>query len=277
MFSSTFITCNEYFSHLCNVIQHNVRRSSEKINSRHSHKLTNLGAAKKVLNYVDKSHWVRNLSNRELANREIEALQNGFNFATTPASIPTCSILANIENGIHQLSDTAKANIRVSVVNILKNSKLPKPSHTSKQLNTTLKNLKNDPSIVILPADKGRCVVVMNAKEYKEKMRTLLSDEMTYAKITDKRRNPTARVEKDLNKLLQGIKKEPAEHDPTKPQLPDRLYHHLHSTDATAAAFYGLPKIHKLEIPLRPITSCINFSTYNLSSHLVSLISPLQN
>ena len=38
---------------------------------------------------------------------------------------------------------------------------------------------------------------------------------------------------------------------------------------------YGLPKIHKPEIPLRPIVSFVNSPTYALSKHLVSILSPL--
>ena len=40
-------------------------------------------------------------------------------------------------------------------------------------------------------------------------------------------------------------------------------------------SFYGLPKIHKPGTPLCPITSCINAPTYNVSRHLVSILSPL--
>ena len=53
------------------------------------------------------------------------------------------------------------------------------------------------------------------------------------------------------------------------------MHHRLHSTDATPASFYGLPKIHKPGTPLRPITNCINAPTYNVSRHLVSILSPL--
>ena len=38
---------------------------------------------------------------------------------------------------------------------------------------------------------------------------------------------------------------------------------------------YGLLKIHKPEIPLRPIASFINSPSYQLSKHLVHLLSPL--
>ena len=111
--------------------------------------------------------------------------------------------------------------------------------------------------------------------EYREKVRTLLSDKDTYTKITDERRNPTSRVEKDLNNLLSEIKSCSSTHDQDVKQMDLKTYHRLHSTDASPASFYGLPKIHKPGVPLRPITSCINAPTYNVSRHLVSILSPL--
>ena len=39
--------------------------------------------------------------------------------------------------------------------------------------------------------------------------------------------------------------------------------------------FYGLPKIHKANMPMRPIVSSIGSITYNCSKHLAELISPL--
>ena len=115
----------------------------------------------------------------------------------------------------------------------------------------------------------------MNTNEFEEKIDDLLSDNKTYLKITDKRRNPTSKLEKELTKLLQDVKKTPAEHDPDKKQIHEKLCRTLHSTDGTPARFYGLPKIYKHDVPLRPITSCINFPTYQLSKHLVNILSPL--
>ena len=126
-----------------------------------------------------------------------------------------------------------------------------------------------------MPADKGKAVVVMDTVEYNEKLRTLLRDEDTYTKVTDKRRNPTSRVEKDLNKLLTEIKSCPSAHDQNVEQMDPKMHHRLHSTNATPAFFYGLQKIHKPGTPLRPITSCINAPTYNVSRHLVSILFPL--
>ena len=79
---------------------------------------------------------------------------------------------------------------------------------------------------------------------------------------------------KDLNHLLFETKSSPCIDEPDKAKLDLKLYHQyhqLHSTDATPAAFYGLPKIHKVSVRLRPNNS----PTYNLSNHLVSILSPL--
>ena len=59
-------------------------------------------------------------------------------------------------------------------------------------------------------------------------------------------------------------------------QIGPGLYKKLHCSNATPASFYGLPKIHKPERPLRPITSSIGSPTYAVSKHLVSILSPLR-
>ena len=38
---------------------------------------------------------------------------------------------------------------------------------------------------------------------------------------------------------------------------------------------YGLPKIHKPQVPVRLIVSCINSPTYQLAKYVNTLISPL--
>ena len=52
-------------------------------------------------------------------------------------------------------------------------------------------------------------------------------------------------------------------------------YYHLRSTDAAAPRLYGLPKIHKEGIPMRPIVSFIDFPLHNLFKSLCKLLSPL--
>ena len=73
---------------------------------------------------------------------------------------------------------------------------------------------------------------------------------------------------------LQEICTRTTEHDADQMQLNNKQYYRLHSTDCTPASFYGLPKIHKPDVPLRPITRSIG-SSFELSKHLVVIIASL--
>ncbi len=57
--------------------------------------------------------------------------------------------------------------------------------------------------------------------------------------------------------------------------IADSLYKYIYPTSSTAPKFYGLPKIHKPDIPLRPITSSRGSITYNLSKHLAQILAPI--
>ena len=39
--------------------------------------------------------------------------------------------------------------------------------------------------------------------------------------------------------------------------------------------FYGLPKIHKEQVPLHPIVSTIGSPTYTLAKHLATILLPI--
>ena len=49
----------------------------------------------------------------------------------------------------------------------------------------------------------------------------------------------------------------------------------LYPTGAGSPKFYGLPKIHKPDIPLRPIISSIGTVTYNTAKELAKILKPL--
>ncbi|MFW5444372.1 MAG: hypothetical protein ACKE51_08715, partial [Methylococcaceae bacterium] len=65
-----------------------------------------------------------------------------------------------------------------------------------------VKLLKNDPSIVILPADKGRTTVVMDKVDYTDRLESMLSDSSTYVQV---KKDPTPRLQKALNSKLKEL------------------------------------------------------------------------
>ena len=68
-------------------------------------------------------------------------------------------------SGIYNLSGSAKATIRASVVNILKNSKPEATQNITRQQLAAVRTLQQDPSVTVVPADKGKAVVVMYTVE----------------------------------------------------------------------------------------------------------------
>ena len=124
--------------------------------------------------------------------------------------------------------------------------------------------LKKDPDRVILSADKGNCVVVMDKHDYREKALSLLHNRNTYSILKS---DPTGKTQRGLNAKLLLLKKSNI--------ISKATYEKLYSSDGLSPRFYGLPKIHKLEIPLRPIVSFVNSPTYGVSSFLVKILSPV--
>ena len=53
------------------------------------------------------------------------------------------------------------------------------------------------------------------------------------------------------------------------------MYKFLRSTDSVLPRMYGLPKIHKPNLPLRPIVSFVGSATYELSKFLKNILSVL--
>ena len=70
-----------------------------------------------------------------------------------------------------------------------------------------------------------------------------------------------------MNELLLSLKQSGA--------IPPKLYDRVRSSAGKTPLFYGLPKIHKPDVPLRPIASFIHSRSYHLSKHLVTILSPL--
>ncbi|XP_018372103.1 PREDICTED: uncharacterized protein LOC108766985 [Trachymyrmex cornetzi] len=201
---------------------------------------------------------VKNLSNKVLSQDTISALAKGPNFAVAPRKVPKEGIVSQIESTIYRLPSEQADNIRRQVTNILSKAKPPPPNIT-RQERLALQDLNRDTDIIVLPADKGNTTVVINTSDYKKKMKNLLSDK-AYKKLDKDPTNTIAQKTKTLVEESNIPSKTKSTLKPTNP-LPPRLY--------------GLPKVHKPDIPFRPIVSAIRSPTYSLSRFLAQTLQPL--
>ena len=200
--------------------------------------------------------WVVNLSSRPLNDGETSVLAKGLNFAPVPSKVPIPQMVAAVEDGcIGSRNTEAVDRTRSTIVGILQKARPPVRNLQPIDIRS-LKNLRENESLVIVPADKGRSTVVMDRSEYDQKIRTLLADTKTYKKLN---RDPAASLERRMNDILLSLNRTGS--------IPDLLYRQLRSSSGMTSLFYGLPKIHKPQVPLRPIASFINSPSYQLSKH----------
>ena len=115
------------------------------------------------------------LLNLSLNDADIILLKKELNFAVTPANIPDTEIIAKVETAVRQLDAEQADTVRRAVNGILQRAELPEPNIT-KEMRDALKSLKEDESIMVLPADKGRASVVMDTDTYRAKMSTLIEN-----------------------------------------------------------------------------------------------------
>ena len=128
-----------------------------------------------------------------------------------------------------------------------------------------LQELQKDKSVTVLPADKGKATVIMDTSEYKNKLQNLLGDDKVYQVL---KKDPTSTYKNRLINILRKIKKDG--------NISEFLYYRLYPTSENVPKFYGLPKIHKKNTPLRPIVSSIGSITYHLAKHLAAILNSVK-
>ncbi|XP_072038548.1 uncharacterized protein [Amphiura filiformis] len=212
------------------------------------------------------SKWVKNCSDRLLNDSELSVLVKGLNFAVTPAKLPVVDIVTSTESACRKLPPGEAGELRAKVVNLVTRPNCNKiDSNLSKEEREALQQLQKDQSIQILPADKGRLVVILNSEEYNRKCEKLLSDTNTYKNLGKK--DPTSKYKKQLTSVLLEIEKEGG--------INRVEYRQLYPTTETPPKFYGLPKIHKKDTPLRPIVSSVGSITYSSAKLVADILAPL--
>ena len=92
----------------------------------------------------------------------------------------------------------------------------------------------------------------------------LLDDTSTYRTIQS---DPTNKLKNKLTNILKKIK--------VVTDMQENICRRIYPTGASSPMFYGLPKIHKKNIPLRPIVLSIGSVTYSVAKELAKIIKPL--
>lgn len=148
--------------------------------------------------------------------------------------------------------------LKWKVKQIMEKPKLPKSNITKLERLATIILQRND--IIILPADKGNVTVVMDKTEYTRKLKDFIRND-SYSKV---KKYPTMKTERKLSQIL--IK--------NKDHLLPKTYRQL-SCYSKLPCIYGLLKIHKDGIPLKPIVTCQGSVCHPLNHFFVDMVDSL--
>ena len=208
---------------------------------------------------------VVNLSDRVLTAAELNLLNKGLNFNISPGILKPLDIIPAVEEALNLLPD-GEANVaRLQISKVLSNQK-PQTSNLSSEEKEALKSLRSDHSIIVTKSDKGNQIVVMNRKDYEQKVEEHIISG-PYLLIPDEKRRTVLNKMKALS--TQFLRK-------VKDKLGKSCWFTLNPKTSSASRFYGLPKIHKPSVPLRPIVDYTCSPTYALAKYIARILRPLE-
>ena len=217
----------------------------------------------KIISKIDDS-WFVNMSNRVFDQDEIFILKLDPKFAVVPKNINSEQLLANIDPKLKNLIEDKPTleNIRISIVNTLKNKKLPRNNLNKYQM-SALHRLKKYDDIIITNSDKGNKTVVLEKTVYFNKINDILDDKNIYQEI--KSDNTPSIAKKLIEKLKEILKLEKIDYF---------TYRYLYPTYYNIPNVYGIIKLHKHNHPARLICPFFEHPVAKLSKFLSDLITP---
>ena len=120
---------------------------------------------------------------------------------------------------------------------------------------------------VICNPDKGKGVVILNHDDYVEKMNDVLSDQTKFIEIGTPDYQTIFKLEDKINRTLKQFKDEGV--------INEKTYNDLYCSGSSFGILYGSPKVHKNNVPLRPILAAYNAPNFNLAKFLVPILKGL--
>ena len=121
--------------------------------------------------------------------------------------------------------------------------------------------------IVLTKPDKGAGVVILNRADYIGKINAILEDTNKFLKLGDLSFDDTQKLENKLQKRFLELFR--------KKFISKEVYEFIRPVGSQRPRMYGLPKIHKLGIPLRPILSMCYSVQHSLVKWLVEVLNPV--
>ncbi|KFD68535.1 hypothetical protein M514_19361 [Trichuris suis] len=170
----------------------------------------------------------------------------GLNYVPFPKTPPVLEIIGSFEQGLSSTEQNKATEIKFAIADLLLHHRCTQVSNLDRSDMRVLRNLKAQNERMITKADK---------------------DSTTYTLL---RSDPTDQTRKALRSLLLEYERESKEG-----RLSTLANHLKYSSSFKCPEMYGLPKIHKPDVPFRRIVCSVQSITHELCSYLKSIIQPV--
>lgn len=215
--------------------------------------------------------WIKNLTGIEIPTEVNNLLALGPKFSIRPActdvSIP--KLLAEIEH-INRGKELQVKNLvstrATHIITEFFNSHHPGDLYFNSMFKKTRLFLREHPAVLVMSADKGGTTVLLNKTDYSSLSEELLQDRDYYTPL---QRDPTSSIQQRANKIISELREGSV--------LSNIQAKNLMIYNATSPKFYGLPKIHKPQLKLRPIISSINSPNSKIAGLLCDVLTKAYN
>ena len=124
-------------------------------------------------------------------------------------------------------------------------------------------------NLLAIPFDKGTGICIMKKESYRDKLRDILNLDQ-FERVTQQRKNAKDMVLKEeeringtLTKLLRDDK------------ISESFFEQVKSTGGQPPCLYGLAKVHKTSVPVRPVLSMPGSPYYKLATQVEKWLSAL--
>lgn len=237
----------------------------------------------------DPDSVIFNFSDHNLSTAQKSILIKGLNFALPPKKLHYEGYLLDFEllyrNAYNSDSiknnelDEFKRKLKSLALTSLKsyNRKKKKLENITEEEHSALLQLTSLEDIIIMKADKGNVIVLVNKNDYTRKMESMLNDTSKFQPISFTKLNGDLRHLLDKEDEVKLFLKTLQEKD----IISDQDFAKIVPVGSSPGILYGLCKVHK-DVPsgdtcppFRPILSAIGTVSYNLAKYLVPILEPI--
>jgi hypothetical protein len=266
---------NGIFKKLLIIFDNNIEEMCSKTSERHTKKFDKLREEFLTENNINiNEKWFINLTDLIVPLEVKWLLSLGKNFAvpTKIKKIELFHIIADTESILENVEDLRDRDVlRAKVCNILhnninkKNIFTPLDRFLVETKKITDEFLKTHIDIIVVQADKGKATVLMSNKMYEDKMYNLLNDGNYFIAPNCN----LTKLQNRSNNLFEKLQNEGVIDEVFKKKMT--------SKNTNLPRIYALPKVHKKDVPLRPIVDYTNTPASNLAIFLKNILNQLDN